>query len=111
MLRASYRRARETGHMDLFKNMPKVDSDYPAREKLQRDYIFPYLGSLELPVLLVWAADDPGVIVERGTKLLDLIPRGEMHVFGQSAHNVMQDRADDFNHLLCSWCSRHRSVD
>ena len=111
MLRASYRRARETGHMDLFKNMPKVDSDYRAREKLQRDYIFPYLGSLELPVLLVWAADDPGVIVERGSKLLELIPQGEMHVFGQSAHNVMHDRADDFNHLLGSWCLRHYSVD
>ena len=104
LLRKSYRRARETGHAKLMANMPKADTDYRERERLQSEYVLPYLRELDVPILLVWALNDAGVVVQRAHKLLEHIPNGELHVFASAAHNVMHDRADDFSHLLAGWC-------
>ena len=104
LLRKSFRRASQTGHGKLMLNMPKADTDYRERERLQREQVLPYLRDLDIPVLLVWALNDAGVVMERAYKLLDYIPNGELHVFAGSAHNVMHDRADAFNHLLRGWC-------
>ena len=104
LLREGFRRAKQTGHDKLMANMPKADTDYRERERLQREHVLPHLHELDIPVLLVWALNDPGVVMERAYKLLDYIPSGELHVFAGSAHNVMHDRADDFNHLLRGWC-------
>jgi len=104
LLREGFRHARQTGHDKLMANMPKADTDYRERERLQREYVLPYLRNLDIPVLLVWALNDPGVVMQRAYKLLDYIANGELHVFADSAHNVMHDRADDFNRLLRGWC-------
>ena len=103
-LRAGYRRAKDSGAMSLFSNQPDSETNYVEREKLQQQYVLPYLKDLSVPVLLVWATEDPGVVVERGLRLLDFIPGGEMHIFSNAGHNVMHDRAADFSRLLSQWC-------
>ena len=55
-------------------------------------------------MLLIWALNDCGVVIDRAFELLDHIPNGELHVISNSAHNVMNDRAADINHLLKGWC-------
>ena len=104
LLRKSFRHARTTGHDKLMANMPTGDTDYYERERLQREHVLPYLPKLEVPVLLIWALNDGGVVIDRAFKLLDHIPNGELHVISNSAHNVMHDRAIDFNRLLRGWC-------
>ena len=104
LLRKSFHHAGESGHKKLFAAMPASDTNYYERERLQREYVLPYLPDLGIPLLLIWALNDPGVVIERGVKLLEHTTGGEMHVFAQSAHNVMHDRADDFNRLLKGWC-------
>ena len=106
LLRESYRRGRETGHMKLFANIPPSDTNYMERERLQREYVLPYLKDLQIPVLLIWALNDAGVVVERGVKLLEWIPQGELHVFSGASHNVMHDRADGFCSVIRDWCRR-----
>ncbi|MGE3150775.1 MAG: alpha/beta fold hydrolase [Pseudorhodoplanes sp.] len=107
LLRENYRRAKELGHFDLF--MSQVtgtgDTDYSKRENTQRTLVWPYLKEMQIPILLVWSLNDPGVVVQRGVKLLEMLPMGEMHVFASAAHFVMQDRADDFNRLIAGWCA------
>jgi pimeloyl-ACP methyl ester carboxylesterase len=106
LLRESYRRGKKTGHMKLFADMPPSDANYAERERLQRDYVLPYLKDLKIPVLLIWALNDAGVVVERGVKLLERIPGGELHVFSGASHNVMHDCWDGFNRLLRDWRRR-----
>lgn len=108
LLRASYRRGKTTGHARLFANIPPSDTDYMARERLQREYVFPYLKDLKIPVLLIWSLNDAGVVVERGVKLLEWVPGGELHVFSGASHNVMHDCADGFNAVIRDWCRRTR---
>lgn len=104
-LRAGYRRAKESGAMPLFADQPTEETNYVEREKVQQRYILPYLKNLDIPILLVWATEDPGVVVERGLKLLDYIPGAQMHIFADAGHNVMHDRAADFNRVLSLWCA------
>ena len=111
LLRQSFNHARTTGHDKLMAGMPKGDTDYYERERLQREYVLPYLSALDIPVLLIWALNDAGVVVERAFKLLDHVPYGELHVFSNSAHNVMHDRSTDFNRLLRGWCKATESND
>jgi pimeloyl-ACP methyl ester carboxylesterase len=104
ILRANWRRARTSGQLAWFAGMPASDANYHERERLQREYVLPYLKDLKIPVLLAWALSDGGVVVERGVKLLERIPGGELHLFAGASHNVMHDRADAFNRLLLGWC-------
>ena len=104
LLREGYRRAQTSGAIKLFANQPDSETNYVEREKVQKTYVLPYLKDLDIPILLIWAQNDLGVVVERGLALLDYIPGGEMHVFAKSSHNVMHDRAEGFNRLLNAWC-------
>ncbi len=73
--------------------------------RLQEEHIHPYLPSLAVPTLLVWANDDGTVPVERGLRLMELFADCEMHVFDKARHMVMIDQAGKFNRLLLTWCS------
>ena len=102
-LRETYRRAVETGRVEIWQNLPEEETDYTAYCRLQEEHIFPHLGDLGVPTLLIWATEDKTVPVERGLKLLELIPNAEMHVFTQAAHMVMHDQAAGFNRILAGF--------
>ena len=104
MLRDNYRHAKLTGNIDLFLDLPASETDPAEYVKLQEQWLFPHLDALHLPTLLVWAAEDETVPVERGLALMALLPCADLHVFGGARHMVMHDRAEDFARLLSSWC-------
>ena len=104
ILRANYRLAVETGNIDLFLDLPASETDPAEYVKLQEEWLFPHLDALHLPTLLVWAAEDETVPVERGLALMALLPCADFHLFGSARHMVMHDRAEDFARLLSSWC-------
>jgi pimeloyl-ACP methyl ester carboxylesterase len=105
ILRANYRRAVEVGQERMFREIPAEEANYDTYVKLQEEHIFPYLDTLSIPALLVWAEDDATVPVARGLKLFERIPGAEFHLFRDAAHNVMHDQAEGFSRLLRSWCA------
>jgi len=106
MLRENYRRALASGQIEMFRRRPADETDIERYTLLQEEHIDPYLPQLALPVLIVWAAEDPTVPVERGLRLARLCPGADFHVFGGASHMVMFDRREAFNGLLAVWCAR-----
>jgi pimeloyl-ACP methyl ester carboxylesterase len=104
ILRENYRRAMAVGQDKMFAALPASETDYREYGRLQEAHLFPYLPTLRLPVLLVWTTGDATVPVARGVKLQERFRRADLHVFSGAAHNVMHDRAPDFNRLLAAWC-------
>ncbi len=105
IIRDNYRRATAAGQVEMFRHLPEAESDPIKYVALQETYIHPFLPQFTVPTLLIWAAEDGTVPVERGLKLMRLFPKADMHVFAGAAHMVMLDRTDDFNRLLMNWCS------
>ena len=62
------------------------------------------LGSLKAPTFIIWGKQDTCAPLERGMKLMDLIPGSSIHIFDQASHCVMTDRAEEFNRLLIAFC-------
>lgn len=105
VLRENYRRAVASGQIEMFQRRPPEETDTEHYLRMQEEHIHPYLPQLTMPVLIVWAAQDPTVPVERGVNLMRLIRHADFHVFGGASHMVMVDRRQSFNGLLASWCA------
>ena len=104
ILRDAFRRAKERGQIEIFRNLPEAETDYLQYANLQEQHLHPHLSKLTAPTLLIWATDDRTVPVERGVKLMRMIPNADMHVLSGASHMVMFDRTDDFNRILTGWC-------
>src|SRR5262249_42062807 len=65
LLRTNYRRAKRSGNMRLFLNLPLEERDLEAYFSVQEKYVWPHLPHMKIPTLLVWANNDPTVPVER----------------------------------------------
>ncbi|MEM7425118.1 MAG: alpha/beta hydrolase [Pseudomonadota bacterium] len=104
VLRENFRLAQTSGQTPMMLNLPAEETDPRLYVSLQEKHVLPRLAELHLPVLLIWASDDPTVPVARGAKLMELIPQADMHVFNRAGHMVMHDRAEDFATLLAKWC-------
>ena len=102
IIRENYAEAKKSGNFDLFKKVSEQKTK--PYWHLQEEHIHPYLGSLAVPTLLVWADNDDTVPVERGVRLMELFADCEMHVFDKARHMVMVDQAEKFNRLLLAWC-------
>ncbi len=104
IIRENYAEAKKSGNLDIFKKVSEQETKPKPYWHLQEEHIHPYLGSLAVPTLLVWANDDDTVPVERGVRLMELFADCEMHVFDKARHMVMVDQAEKFNRLLLTWC-------
>jgi pimeloyl-ACP methyl ester carboxylesterase len=58
------------------------------------------LKNLNVPVLLLWGANDSGVALERSLLLLQSIPGAELHVFDHCGHWVQWDQEERFNTIV-----------
>jgi pimeloyl-ACP methyl ester carboxylesterase len=105
ILRANYRRARAAGQIEMFRNLPESETSFEGYVGTQERHIHPHLASLKVPILLIWAANDPTVPIERGVALQRIAKHADLHILGDASHMVMLDRADAFNRLLGGWCA------
>jgi pimeloyl-ACP methyl ester carboxylesterase len=103
LFRENYRRAVASGQIEMFRLRSPEETDIERYTLLQEEHIHPYLPQLAMPVLIVWAAEDPTVPVERGLRLARLVRQADFHVFARASHMVMFDRQRDFNRLLAHW--------
>jgi pimeloyl-ACP methyl ester carboxylesterase len=105
ILRDNYRRAQSSGSYEMFQNLAAGEVDYDSYTRVQEQHLYPFLPRLRCRVLLIWARQDPTVPVERGLKLMDLIPGAALHVLGGAGHMVMHDQPAAFHRLLRCWCA------
>ncbi len=61
------------------------------------------LKTLPHPVLLIHGREDQVVPLQSSLRLLDLIPRAELHVFGQCGHWTQIEHAVRFNQLVANF--------
>ena len=101
LLRTNYYHAERSGNMHNFLNLPPEESEPERYYALAQRLIYPHLPRLKAETLLIWANDDPTVPVERGLRLMEMIPNAEMHIFNHAKHMVMIDASDGFNRLVC----------
>ena len=98
--RENFRRAEALGQRDMLRNMPDDETDLQRYMAVQERYIQPFLASVTVPAMLIWAADDATVPVERGVELMRALPNADLHVLRHAGHMVMHDRSDAFDPLV-----------
>ena len=59
----------------------------------------PKLAAMDVPILLVWGAEDKSVPLERGRELHNLLPTSRLEVFERAGHVPNYEEADRFNSL------------
>jgi pimeloyl-ACP methyl ester carboxylesterase len=104
MMKENYSQAKKSGNFDIIRKASEQETKPKPYTRLQEEHIHPFLPSLAVPTLLVWANNDGTVPVERGLRLMELIVDCEMHVFDKARHMVMVDQAEKFSRLLLTWC-------
>lgn len=102
-VRESYRRAMATTRLDAFRVAAAPMTDFDDYMSVQERWIQPHLSTISLPTLLLWAADDATVGVERGVRLMQLMPRADLCVLRDAAHMVIWDRTAAVRTLLQGW--------
>lgn len=103
LARASFRRGLETGHVRLMQDLPESELDMRLYMKVQQETIQPHIANIRIPALLVWAADDKTVPVERGVALMRALPGVDFVALTATAHNVMHDRHETFDAIVARW--------
>jgi pimeloyl-ACP methyl ester carboxylesterase len=86
------------------------DSGRPAfyRQVAQADETFtdeiePLYSSIDLPVLVVWGADDTWIPVDRAHRLHELIPGARLRVIDQAGHLIQLDQPAALTAALTEW--------
>lgn len=66
------------------------------------------IGSLEVPVLLIWGEEDAWVHLEEGYKLDSLLPDSEMVIMPDEGHCPMETSPVEFNNILVQFLDGYR---
>ncbi len=64
------------------------------------------IAAINNEVLLIHGREDYVVPMETSEHLFSLIPRSELHLFGQCGHWSHLDRAEDFNQIVSNFYGR-----
>jgi pimeloyl-ACP methyl ester carboxylesterase len=65
------------------------------------------LPRIEVPVLLIWGADDRMVPVDHAAPLQAGLPQAELHVLDGAGHTANLEQPDAFSALLVDFFRRH----
>lgn len=103
---ARYRASLEPGMQEAFASMfpPPRQQGIEALTTPEGD-----IRAIPHETLIVHGRDDEVIPPANAFKLLSLIPRAELHVFGQCGHWTQIERADDFAALLVQFLERPAS--
>ena len=84
----------------------KIEGTGQAMQSMLRKKIFftlgeeiPKLAAMDVPILLVWGAEDKSVPLETGRKLHNLLSTSRLEVFERAGHVPNYEAADRFNRL------------
>ncbi len=91
-----------TGKAAFYRQIAQADERYT-------DEIEPLYPTLDLPVLVVWGADDTWIPVDRAHTLAETIPGSELHVVPDAAHLIQLDAPEILTAILADWLATHAS--
>lgn len=72
----------------------------PAGEKQDLSAEF---SRVKAPTLVVWGMDDRAGALDVGLLMTRMIPKAQMHIFGNCGHWAQVEHADEFNELVLSF--------
>jgi pimeloyl-ACP methyl ester carboxylesterase len=72
------------------------------------DEIEPRYSEIDLPVLIVWGADDTWIPVDRAHRLAGLIPGAELRLVPDAGHLIQLDAPEELTAVLHRWLSVER---
>jgi len=86
----------EAGHAAFYRQIAEADQAYT-------DEVEPLYPSIDLPVLVVWGAEDAWIPVDRAHRLAELIPGARLELIENAGHLIQLDRPDEVENVLRGW--------
>jgi pimeloyl-ACP methyl ester carboxylesterase len=87
------------GQAAFYRQIAQADQRYT-------DEVEPRYPDIDLPVTVVWGADDAWIPVERAHRLAALIPGAELHVVPRAGHLIHLDAPEALTAILQRWLLR-----
>lgn len=91
-----------TGKSAFYRQIAQADEQYT-------DEIEPLYASIDLPVLVVWDADDTWIPVDRSHRLAETISSSELQVVPDAGHLIQLDAPERLTAILADWLATHAS--
>jgi len=107
--RRNIRRALADGQVARMRNLPVEETDMRHYMKVQEENVRPHLSRIRTPTLLVGAANDETVPIERGVALMRSRPGSDLCVLDSARHNLMHDRHEAFDSIIANWIASKTS--
>jgi pimeloyl-ACP methyl ester carboxylesterase len=89
----------DAGRAAFYRQIAQADERFTAE-------LEPLLGTLDLPVHVVWGRDDTWIPVDRATRLHDAIPGATLRVVDDAGHLVQYDAPEVLHDELATWLGR-----
>jgi len=74
------------------------------------DDVQPRYGEIDLPVQVIWGAEDSWIPLEKGRELCRLIPGAVLEIVDEAGHLIQLDAPDELMGSLRRWLLTHQSV-
>lgn len=87
------------GQAAFYRQITQADQSYT-------DQVQPLYGSLELPVLVIWGAEDTWIPVERAQTLVDAIPGARLELIRDAGHLIQLDAPVALATTLHHWLTQ-----
>jgi pimeloyl-ACP methyl ester carboxylesterase len=84
------------GQAAFYRQIAQADERFTAE-------IEPLLGTIDVPVHIVWGAADPWIPVDRAHRLHEAIPESTLHVIPGAGHLIQLDRPAELADQLRRW--------
>jgi pimeloyl-ACP methyl ester carboxylesterase len=89
----------DAGQAAFYRQIAQADQRYT-------DEVEPRYPEIDLPVTVVWGADDTWIPVDRAHRLAELIPGAELHVVPEAGHLIHLDAPAALTGILQRWLLR-----
>jgi pimeloyl-ACP methyl ester carboxylesterase len=86
----------EEGQAAFYRQIAQADERYT--EELE-----PLLGGLDLPVRVVWGAEDTWIPPDRAARLQDAIPGATVRLLPEAGHLIQYDASEELYDELAAW--------
>jgi len=84
----------------------RLASDYRQIAQADERYteeLEPLLGGLDLPVRVVWGAEDTWIPPDRAARLQDAIPGATVRLLPEAGHLIQYDASEELYDELAAW--------
>ena len=92
----------DDGHSAFYRQIAQYDERYLVENERR-------IGELDLPVRVVWGADDAWIPIQTGRRLAELIPGADLLEVPGAGHLIQYDAPVALANLIRAWLTRPSS--